>query len=220
MEAGCRRWQCRPCGRRKARKVGERFSRLGADLLMTVSLPRSAWATSENTGELQMRCRSLFRYMRRHRLVAAYGWVREEGAARPECVCASWLRGCACGANGRQLHRHFLLRLAGPSNRIGRRWLPYAKLQQAAKRCGLGTLDFRPVFDGAGAAIYVSKYLSKSLGKALGRARRYALSVSIPEVKDPGWAWDCRRVALVAVDRLGADCVDWDAAYWRAEVPP
>jgi len=91
---------------------------------------------------------------------------------------------------------------------------PYAKLQQAAKRCGLGTLDFRPVFNGAGAAAYVSKYLSKSLGEALGRARRYALSVSIPEFKEPGWAWDCRRVALVAVDRLGALEVDWDAVYW------
>lgn len=214
MEAGCRRWQCRPCGRRKARKISERFSRLGADFLMTVSLPRSAWATSENTGELQMRCRWLLRYMRRHRLLAAYGWVREEGAARPQCVCAPWLQGCACGANGRQLHRHFLLRLAGPPNRFGRCWLPYAKPQQAAKRCGLGTLDFRPVFDGAGAAAYVSKYLSKSLGEALGRARRYALSVSIPEMKESGWTWDPRRVALVAVDRLGAVEVDWDAVYW------
>jgi hypothetical protein len=214
MEAGCRRWQCRPCGRRKARKVSERFSRLGADFLMTVSLPRSAWATSENTADLQRRCRWLLRFMRRHGLFESYGWVREQGAARPECVCAPTLQGCACGANGRQLHRHFLLRLAGSANRFGRRFLPYEKLQAAAKRCGLGTLDFQPVFDGAGAAMYVSKYLSKSLGEALGRARRYALSVSIPEIKEPGWAWDPRRVALVAVDRLGAVEVDWDAVYW------
>jgi hypothetical protein len=129
-------------------------------------------------------------------------------------VCAPWLQGCACGANGRQLHRHFLLRLAGPANRFGRRFLPYEKLQAAAKRCGLGTLDFQPVFDGTGAAMYVSKYLSKSLGEALGRARRYALSVSIPEIKEPGWAWDPRRVAFVAVDRLGAVEVDWNAVYW------
>src|SRR5579864_2216355 len=103
--------------------------------------------------------------MRRHGLLEAYGWVREQGAARPECVCAPTLQGCACGANGRQLHRHFLLRLAGPANRFGRRFLPYEKLQAAAKRCGLGTLDFQPVFDGTGAAMYVSKYLSKSLGE-------------------------------------------------------
>ena len=41
---------CAACGRRKARKVAERFSRLGADVLMTLSLPRSAWATSEQRG--------------------------------------------------------------------------------------------------------------------------------------------------------------------------
>lgn len=111
MQAGCRRWRCPACGRRKARKVAERFSRLGADVLMTVSLPRSAWATRENAAELQKRCRSLLRYMVRHELVSAYGWVREQGAPRVECVCAPSLQGCACGANGRQLHRHYLLRV-------------------------------------------------------------------------------------------------------------
>lgn len=106
----------------------------------------------------------------------------------------------------------FLLRLAGPANSFGRRFLPYEKLPAAAKRCGLGTLDFRVVFSGAGA--YVSKYLTKSVGDTDGSARRYALSVSIPEMKEPGWTWDPRRVALVAVERLGAVCVDWDVVYW------
>jgi hypothetical protein len=221
MQAGCRLWKCRPCGKRKAAKVAERFSRLEPDFLMTLSLPRSAWPTRENTRELQMRSRWLLRYMRRHRFVEAYGWVREAGAARAECVCAPTLQGCICGANGRQLHRHFLLRMA-PRNGFRRgRWLPYAKLQAAAKRCGLGTLDFRPVHHGIGSARYVAKYLGKSLSEALGRARRYALSVPIPEIKETGWAWDPRRVAFVAVDRLGAVCVDWDAVYWEAgRVPP
>lgn len=66
----------------------------------------------------------------------------------------------------------------------------------------------------------MAKYLSKSLGEALGRARRYALSVSIPEIKEAGWAWDPRRVALVAVDRLGARYVNWDAVYWEATASP
>ena len=66
----------------------------------------------------------------------------------------------------------------------------------------------------------MTNYLGKSLGEALGRARRYALSVSIPETKEAGWAWDPRRVALVAVDRLGAHCVDWDAFYWEAAASP
>lgn len=151
MQAGCRRWQCPACGRRKARKVAARFSQLGADVLMTVSLPRSAWPTPENAAELQKRCRSLLRYMIRHKLVSAYGWVREQGAPRIECVCAPTLQGCACGANGRQLHRHFLLRVPRRDG-FRRGWLPWAKLQAAAKRCGLGTLDFRLIFSGVGAS--------------------------------------------------------------------
>jgi hypothetical protein len=203
MQAGCRRW----------RKVAERFSRLGADVLMTLSLPRSAWATRENAAELQKRCRSLLRYMVRHKLVSAYGWVREEGSTRAECVCDPSLQGCVCGANGRQLHRHFLLRVPR-SNGFRRGWLPWAKLQAVAKRCGLGTLDFRVVFSGAGAGAYVSKYLTKSVGDADGTARRYALSVSIPEIKEAGWSWSPTRVALVAVEQLGAVEVDWDATYF------
>ena len=152
-----------------------------------------------------MRCRWLLRYMRRHRLLAAYGWVREEGAARAAvCVCALAPRLCMRRERSPATPTFPAAAGRSPESLRTSRWLPYAKPQQAAKRCGLGTLDFRPVFDGAGAAAYVSKYLSKSLGEALGRARRYALSVSIPEIKESGWSWDRRRVALVAVDRLGA----------------
>jgi len=219
LQAGCRRWRCPACGRRKARKVAERFSRLGADVLMTLSLPRSAWATDENAAELQKRCRSLLRYLVRHELVSAYGWVREEGAPRAERVCSASLQGCVCGANGRQLHRHFLLRVPR-RNGFRRGWLPWASLQAAAKRCGLGTLDFRLVFSGTGAAAYVSKYLTKSVGDVDGGVRRYGLSVSIPQIKEAGWSWLPARVALVAVEQLGAVCVDWDATYWEASASP
>ena len=162
--------------------------------------------------------------MQRHRLIEAYGWVRETGAPRTECVCSSSLDGCICGANGRQLHRHFLLRVgSGARNRYGRPWLPYAKLQEAARRCGLGTLDLRPIVSRDGAARYVSKYLAKSLADDRFnpvRARRYAFNVSIEELKEVGWRWTWARVARVAVDELGAQVVDWDATYWSAEAPP
>jgi hypothetical protein len=233
MQAGCARWGCHPCGRRKARKVADRFARLHPDFLMTLSLPRSAWPTAENNSELQRRCRWLLRYMTRHGFIEAYGWVYEVGEPRPECVCLQApietpygtipaLAGCVCGANGRQLHRHFVIRAAaGGRNRYGRPYLPYARLQAAAKRCGLGTLDFQPVRDGAGAARYVAKYLGKSLGGPgtgfnLGRAHRYAMNVHIPQITEPGWQWDARRVALVAVERLGAVAMDWDATYYDA----
>jgi len=54
----------------------------------------------------------------------------------------------------------------------------------------------------------VSKYLTESIGDEDGSARRYALSVSIPEMKEPGWTWAPRRIALAAVNRLGAVEVD------------
>lgn len=147
--------------------MAARFERLRPDYFLTLSLPRSAWPTRENMRELQDGCRSFLRYLQRGNLVEAYGWVREVGAPRSECVCDPSLQGCICGANGRQLHRHFGLRLAsGGRNRYGRPWLPYEALQRAAKRCGLGTLDLRQVFSAKGAAKYVAKYLSKDLGAA------------------------------------------------------
>ena len=194
------------------------------DYLMTLSLPRSAWATVANVAELQMRVRWLVRYLQRHRLLRSYCWVREEGAPNPDCVCDRSLEGCVCGANGRQLHRHFLLTLGTAANRFGRRWLPYARLQAAAKRCGLGTLDFRPVTSRGGASRYVSKYLAKTVAapvaQALGRARRYAFNVPDDTPHEEGWSWSPLRVALVAVEFLGARAVDWDATRWSPEAEP
>lgn len=219
----CGRYSCAPCGRKKVRKISERFSRLRPTALLTFSLPRSAWATRENIRELQNGQRALFRWMKRHNLIEAYGWVREEGAPRPECVCAPSLQGCICGANGRQLHRHVLLRV--PERKGFRRgWLPYRRLQAAAKRCGLGTLDFQPIRDRVGAARYVSKYLSKSVGAALGSARRYAFDAAGLAITKPSegstaktdWAWLPSRVAMVAVEILGAPFCDWEAVRWAA----
>jgi hypothetical protein len=60
---------------------------------------------------------------------------------------------------------------------------------------------------------------ASSIGAAVGRARRYALSVSIPEIKESGWSWLPCRVALAAVEQLGAVAVDWGATYWSAGAP-
>jgi hypothetical protein len=172
---------------------------------MTVSLPRSAWATPENTRELQNNLRSLLRHMHRHGWLAAFGWVRE------------------VGANGRQLHRHFLIRLDRRASRGFRRgrWIPYARLQTVAKGCGLGTLDFQPIRNDEGAAVHVSKYLAKSVGQAVGRARRYGFSGKVPKLEtEPGWEASPLPVAMVAVEYLGAVAVVADATFWQSEAPP
>lgn len=106
-----------------------------------------------------------------------------------------------------------LVRLAGPSNRAGRRWLPYARMQESAKRCGLGTLDCRPIFSARGAARYVSKYLTKSIDRWSG-ARRFAMNERHEEPKEQGWRFSWARVATVAVELLGAVAVDWEATAY------
>lgn len=208
LRAGCRRWACKSCGRRKARRVAARATLIRPDYLLTLSLPRSAWATRENVAELQRRARWFLRYCQRHKIVTGYLWVREVGKPNDLCVCHASLQGCICGAGG---HRHFLIRGGQNSrNRYGKIWMPYAQLQAAAKRCGLGTLDFRQINDSHGAARYVSKYLGKQLSTGpapgLARSRRWATNEYYEEPKVEGWAWD-PRVALVAVDKLDAAVV-------------
>lgn len=229
MGARCRRWACPPCGRYKASRISARANRLKPDFLMTVSLPRSAWPTLENHRELQMRLRWFLRWCQRHQLVDAYLWVREVGKPRPECVClkpteaerrgVDGPQGCQCGANGEQLHRHFVVRVGRGShrNRFGSWWLPYARLQAAARRCGLGTLDFRQITDAHGAARYVSKYLAKSLHESFAGTRRWASNEPDQAPTASGdWQWSPLRPALVAVEQLGAVAVDWDTDFYRA----
>lgn len=228
--AGCGRWKCGACGRFKARRVAGRFARLGADYLVTLTLPPGrGWPTAENYEHFQHAWRAFSRWLQRHHLVAAYGWVNEISDANPECVClkpeearARGVAGpsdCLCGAFGNRLHRHMLVKLATSANRAGRRWLPYARMQEAAKRCGLGTVDCRPIFSGQGAARYVSKYLTKSISSASPSRRRFAMNVRIDDLKEAGWRFAWAPVATVAVDFLGAVAVDWNATYWTAAAP-
>lgn len=238
-QAGCGRWRCAACGAFKAKRVAGRFARLGADYLVTLTLPPGrGWPTPENYAHLQNSWRSFSRWLQRHRLVAAYGWVGEVSERNPACVCLSpdeartrgvdgganelgqaYMRApadCLCGAGGNRLHRHMLVRLAGAANRHGRKWLPYAAMQRAARRCGLGTIDCRPIFSGQGAARYVLKYVTKTIGADArdSRRRRFAMNERIEELKESGWCFSWLRVALVAVEELGAVAVDWNATYW------
>lgn len=250
-QAGCGRWRCKACGAFKAKRVAGRFARMGADYLVTLTLPPGrGWPTPENYSYLQESWRSFSRWLQRHKLVAAFGWVGEVSERPAACGCppveemkraclncglpnpvtertcyhclaplTHW-QDCQCGAFGNRLHRHMMVRLAGAANRFGRKRLPYSAMQAAAKRCGLGTIDCRPIFSGQGAARYVSKYLTKSIGLADAGRRRFAMNVRIEELKDSGWHFSWLRVATIAVEQLGAIAVDWDATYWSAGLAP
>lgn len=169
---GCGRWDCPACGRRKAQRLAGRVERMEPDFIMTVQLARegggSSWPTRRNLDEMRERCKSFMRYLHRHGLIEDYAWVREVGKTKPECICDPSLDGCLCGANGRNLHRHYAIRLKrGNRNRFGKPWLPYALLHESAKRCGLFGLDFQPIHRAGGAAIYMAKYLTKTIGGRL-----------------------------------------------------
>lgn len=237
VQAGCGRWGCRSCGGRKAKRVADKFARLGATHLITLTvLPGRGWPTLENYKLLQNSWRWFSRWLQRHRLVAAYGWVTEVSDVRPACTCppppethrgpqgpqgSLFGRDCTCGVGGNRLHRHLLLKVTTPPNRFGVRWLPYAAMQAAAKRCGLGVADFKPIFNGPGAARYVSKYLGKDLTVRRPWVRRYAMNVRIPDApKEAGWVFSTFRVAFVAREYLGApEGLDWDATFWSAAAP-
>lgn len=227
VEAGCGRWRCESCGRYKARRVAAKFAKLNPDYLVTLTVPPGrGWPTLENYRHLQNSWRWFSRWMQRHKLVAAYGWVTEVSEERPGCTCPKpesargpqdhlFGRDCFCGTGGNRLHRHLLVRLATSANRFGRRWLPYADMQAAAARCGLGTIDCRPIFASQGAARYVSKYLAKSIaGEPRPWVKRYAMNVRIDLPKEGGWLFSTGRLAFVAREYLGGAEVDWDAPYW------
>lgn len=164
MRCPCGSWACAGCGKYKARCVARRFAAMGATHLMTVTL---AGQPDEHRAKVGMR--ALRRWMRRHGLVEASGWVREYGE------------------KGGRLHFHALVR-----SRLS--FWPWSLLQKAARRCGLGNLDIRRVEHSKAASHYVAKYLAKDMEHSHGKGRRYYCPIK--PVKSGVWEWhpvDWRR---------------------------
>ena len=168
FHVGCNRWRCPGCARRKGQTVQKRMLLMQPTHMLTFSLPRTARAVLEDLTELHGRRRVFFRWLQRQSWgLAKYGWVLETGEL-----------------NG-QLHAHTLVRMhAG--------MLPYAFIQKAAKRIGLGVPDFQPVWRMETAARYVAKYIAKGLNAAatLGAAvsRRFGMSNHLMLAKNPEWS--------------------------------
>lgn len=208
--AGCGRWGCRPCSKRKRAMLARRFERVRwqrqpAMVTLTAARVEDADPTPEAMARFSKRVRSFRRWVVRHYGKVNWLWVREVADRGAGCICLEALA-CRCGAGGGRLHVHML-------------WdAPYvlqSLLSVAAVRSGLGgILDVRRVATRRGVR-YVAKYLTKSNFPA-GRTRRFAVRAPEPSKEPTDWLWDPRRPALVAVDQLGCYEIDYDAEGWCA----
>jgi hypothetical protein len=121
-------------------------------------------------------------------------------------------------------------------------FLLHAWLDDACLRCGLGHPQFErketrvmraaarfsgPRVRSETIGLYLSKYLSKTSDDApwpwpartrlVSAGLRRKLPLRVPK---PGWSWAPASVAVIAVDELGAACVDPDATFYSRERDP
>ncbi len=120
-------------------------------------------------------------------------------------------------------------------------FLHHGWLDAAALRCGLGHVQFEqsatnklhvlarmttPEHRGRSIAAYLSKYLSSTPDDAPWPWPKRARLVSAargqlpPRPPKPGWCFTPKSVALVAVDGLGARCIDVAATFYAARDDP
>ena len=183
LHLGCDRWRCRGCGRRKAKRVQKRMLLIEATHMLTFSLPRAAGL--DELGELHAKRRVFFRYLQRQAWgMTKHGWIRETGEVHG------------------QLHLHCLVRMRGS-------YLPYAEIQRAAARIGLGVVDFQRIWRRETAARYVAKYMTKALGATASGAgiqpgrcrgprepRRFGMSNHLTLPPNPDWTLALREDGL------------------------
>jgi hypothetical protein len=173
---GCKRWDCYPCGKRKAKQlfhrlVGCRFSRL-----ITLTAPANTPATRDNVRRFNYAFKLLHQRLIRQWGKVDYLWANETGARTG------------------QLHKHIA---------VPWRWFDYkevraiiAELEARCEASGKGLLgivcDFgkpRPLTRGKPVS-YCLKYLTKDKGEFPRYARRVQTNVRRkPEEKQPGWCF-------------------------------
>jgi len=136
--------------------------------MLTFSLPRAA--TVADLPELHSKRRLFFRWLTRQSWgLSKHGWVRETGEQHG------------------QLHVHCLVRMRGS-------FLPFAEIQRAAARLGLGVPDVQRIWRRQTAAAYVAKYMAKSLAGAPAaestapEPRRFGMSNHLTLPTNPDWS--------------------------------
>lgn len=205
----CGRWSCDDCSKRKSQLLKRRLAKISWTKLLTITMPPGrGWARRANLQYQAEHLRSFMRGLRRRYGQFRYAWVREVGKVKLECICASNLNDCQCGANGSRLHIHMLLDIPI--------WMDGGWLTRHAKACGLGFVDLRAV-RGFGANSYISKYLAKGSDFFPPGARRYQV-VGIPaDPPSEGWLYSTRRIEFIVLERLGGLSCDVLTYFWHGD---
>lgn len=159
IPAPCRRWDCVDyCGPIKAAAVGRRAALLKPNFMISITAHRDhGECTRENYEGLHSGSRAFWRWMQRHFATRT----------QPLDFCKVLERG---SQGERRLHQHRLVHV--PRAKLNRFTGRFTKkdlreMQAAAKRCGLGVVDVKPVWSVDGATHYVTDYISKDLDAPL-----------------------------------------------------
>lgn len=167
--ARCKRWACAECGPRRVRRFVKRIAPAAWRYMVTLTvLGDDGVPHADNIKKLNHRWRSFSRWLKRNYGLHNYVWVNERGEL-----------------HGR-LHKHVL---------VESDYIEYGEAQEAAKRDGLGKVNFRPVESQRKARWYVSKYLSKSLdGKQWPKCSRRCQTTVPAEKSDEKFMFQRARI--------------------------
>jgi hypothetical protein len=167
--ARCKKWSCKFCGPRAARRFVARVMRAKC---YTYAITLTARPHGAMTRELVKSFNASWRSWKQ--------WLeRETGGRLGDC---SWTLEQG-PANG-HLHRHALI--------ATRRSFSYKRARAALVRCGLGAVcDFKPIRSQKSGAVggrYLGKYLAKATSEHQSQWPRYSrrAQTSVPDVRPPG----------------------------------
>lgn len=167
LPARCKKWSCKFCGPRRARRWIARIRRAArVDYFITLTARPHGAVTRELVKKFNASWRSWLQWLKREvKGIGDISWTLEQGS------------------NTNHLHRHALIETGGSFS--------YRRARAALVRTGHGAVcKFVPVraqrsaMAGAG---YIGKYLGKALGEHSSQWPRYSrrAQTSVPEMKSP-----------------------------------
>jgi hypothetical protein len=177
--ARCKKWSCKSCGPRKARRFVARVLRTPrfTYFVTLTAKPHGEYLDAATVRRFNGSWRSWRQWLKREAGVGDVTWVLERG-----------------GKSG-HLHRHALIETG--------RSFSYKKARAALVRCGMGAVcDFKPIKvaqSAAAGARYLGKYLGKSLADHQTDFPRYArrAQTSSPDIRLP-----CPVFLFVPADKI------------------
>lgn len=180
LPARCKKWSCKFCGPRRARRWIARIRRAArVDYFITVTARPHGAVTRELVKKFNASWRSWLQWLKRELKVGDVSWTLEQGS------------------KSNHLHRHALIQTG--------RSFSYKRARAALIRSGHGAVcKFVPIKSSRSAtagAGYIAKYLGKSLGEHSTQWPRYArrAQTSVPDLTEPS-AFDFTFIKKPSID--------------------